>query len=37
MPRSPTSTRRLMPKRSFTFSICALKVDGSAVLTSLRV
>ena len=34
MPRSPTSTRRLMPKRSFTFSICALKVDGSAVLPS---
>ena len=34
MPRSPTSTTRLMPKRSLSFSTCELSVAGSAVLPS---
>ncbi|MFO1059906.1 MAG: hypothetical protein U1E53_23440 [Dongiaceae bacterium] len=34
MPRSPTTTVRLIAKQSFTFSTCARNVLGSPVLPS---
>jgi hypothetical protein len=34
MPRSPTSTTRLMLKRSLSFWTCEVSVAGSAVLPS---